>query len=101
MIRRLIAPALFAAWAAALAGCAVLTPDPFAVRMSDMGYMAKMDETYRIIPLQSDDDRTWFDGQLRALYDGRIDKARFVAEGDRRIPGHAESWRRLADLFAR
>ena len=85
--------------AAVLAGCAA--PDPFAVRMSDMAYMVKMDDTYRAIPLESEADRTWFDGHLRALYDRRLDKARFVADGDRRIPGHAPSWRRLADLFAR
>ena len=82
-----------------VASCAA--PDPFAVRMSDMAYMVKMDDSYRAIPLESEADRAWFDGHLRALYDGRIDKARFVAEGDRRIPGHAPSWRRLADLFAR
>jgi hypothetical protein len=81
------------------AGCA--GPDPFAVRLSDMGYMAKMDDTYRVIPLETEADRAWFDGHLRALYDRRIDKARFVAEGDSRIPGHTPSWRRLADLFAR
>ena len=46
-------------------GCASLRPDPFAVRMSDMGYMAKMDETYRRIPIASAADQAWFDGQLR------------------------------------
>ena len=86
---------------AAVVACGCAGPDPFAVRTSDMAYMAKMDDTYRLIPLESEADRTWFDGQLRALYDRRIDKAAFVAEGDRRIPGHAESWRRLAELFAR
>lgn len=96
MSRRLVAAAI---GAVVLGGCAA--PDPFAVRMSDMSYMAKMDDTYRVIPLESEADRAWFDAHLRALYDRRLDKARFVAEGDRRIPGHAPSWRRLAELFAR
>ena len=87
--------------AATLAGCAAFTPDPFAVRVSDMGYMVKSDDTYRVVPLETEADRTWFDGQLRALYDRRIDKARFVAEGDARIPGYRPSWERLAALFAR
>jgi hypothetical protein len=93
--------AILALAVTAVAGCAALTPDPFAVRVSDMGYMVKMDETYRVIPLETEADRAWFDGQLRALYDRRIDKARFVAEGDARIPGHRPSWERLAALFAR
>ena len=95
----MIRAAVLLATAALACGCA--GSDPFAVRMSDMGYMAKMDETYRVIPLDSEADRAWFDGQLRALHDRRIDKTAFVAQGDRRIPGHMDSWRRLAELFAR
>jgi len=100
MTRGLVLTPVVAVFAAiGLAGCA--GPDPYAVRVSDMGYMVKMDDAYRAIPLETEADRAWFDGHLRALYDRRIDKARFVAEGDRRIPGFAPSWQRLAELFAR
>lgn len=84
---------------ALVAGCAALTPDPFAVRMSDMAYMVKMDESYRAIPIESAADRDWFESHLRALYDRRIDTARFVGEGERRFPGYEPSWRRLAAIF--
>ena len=80
------------------AGCASMRPDPFAVRVSDMGYMVKMDETYRRIPIAAG-DKAWFDAQLRSLFEHQKTRGQFVSEGEARYPGYQASWQKLADLF--
>lgn len=85
--------------AAVSAGCGSMRPDPYAVRVSDMGYMVKMDDSYRAIPV-GPADRAWFDAQTRALFDQRKARATFIDEGNARYPGYDASWRKLAELFA-
>ena len=75
-----------------------MRPDPFAVHMSDMGYMVKTDETYRRIPITAN-DKSWFDEQLRSMFEHRKTRAQFVSEGEARYPGYGVSWKKLADLF--
>ncbi len=76
-----------------------MRPDPYAVRVSDMGYMVKMDESYRAIPI-APGDRDWFETQTRARFEHRKTEKVFVDEGNVRYPGYDASWRRLAKVFA-
>ena len=71
----------------------------FENRLSSVVATVKADPNYKSIPLTSSADRVWFYNECQALYDKKISKEQYVAEGAKQFPGYEASFTRLADLL--
>ena len=71
----------------------------FENRLSSVVATVKADPNYKSIPLNSSADRVWFYNECQALYDKKISKEQYVADGAKQFPGYEASFTRLADLL--
>jgi hypothetical protein len=69
-------------------------------KMATVIKTVKADPNYKAIPLDTSADRQWFFSQCEALYNKKISKEQFVAEGAKQFPGYEASFSQLADQFA-
>jgi hypothetical protein len=102
MLKLSRAAASLAAAAALAAGLMTSTAalaSAFDVRMSALIEHVKADPNYKRIPLETTDDRRWFSQKSKALYDKRITKEEFVAEGNKNFPGYEASFVEVADFL--
>jgi len=68
-------------------------------RMSHVIKHVMADPSYKKIPLDSTNDREWFDDQSEALFAKKITKEQYVADGVKHYPGYDASFVELADLL--
>jgi hypothetical protein len=78
---------------------ASMAGNEFDMRMSDVIAHVKADPNYKVIPLQSRTDREWFMDECHALYNKKITKEQYVAEGVKQFPNFEASFKELADLI--
>jgi hypothetical protein len=88
-----LASGLAASTAAMAAGSA------FDRKISSVIATVKADPSYKKIPLDSTADRTWFFDESEALFQKKITKEQYVADGARQFPGYDASFNELADLL--
>ena len=91
--------AAVAALAAGLLTSNVAMAAAFDVRMSALIEHIKTDPNYKRIPLETVEDRRWFSQKSKAVYDKRITKEEFVAEGAKNFPGYEASLAYVADFM--
>ena len=90
---------------AALAAGLLTTPvsmagsTAFDNRMSSVITQVKGDPGYKKIPLSTSADREWSYEQSEALYQKKITKEQYVADGGKQFPGYEASFHELADLL--
>ena len=68
-------------------------------KMSSVIATVKADPSYKSIPLGSSVDREWFFNECEALYNKKISKEQYMADGARQYPGYDASFSKLADLL--
>lgn len=68
-------------------------------RMSSVITHVKADPGYKSIPLGTTADREWFVSRSEALYEKKITKEQYVADGVKQFPGYEASFAELADLI--
>jgi hypothetical protein len=71
----------------------------FDARMSSVIEHVKADPGYKKIPLNTSGDREWFFDESKALYDKKITKEQYLADGNKQFPGYEASFSELADLI--
>jgi hypothetical protein len=71
----------------------------FDARMSSTIAHVKGDPGYKTIPLNSSADREWFFHESQSLYEKKISKEQYVADGSKQFPGYEASFAELADLL--
>ena len=91
--------AAIAALAAGLMTSTVAMASSFDVRMSALIEHVQADPNYKRIPLETVADRRWFSQKSKDLYDKRITKEEFVAEGSKQFPGYEASFVEVADFL--
>jgi len=101
-IRRAAAGVLAATTLAAglFASTASMAASPaFEARMSALIDHIKADPGYKRIPLQTTNDREWFYKESENLFEKKITKEEFVAEGAKQFPGYEASFATVADFM--
>ena len=73
----------------------------FDKKMSSVIAQAKADPNYKVIPLDNAADRQWFFNECEALYQNRITKEQYLADGAKQFPGYEASFAELADLLTK
>ncbi len=68
-------------------------------KMSSVIAHVKADPNYKSIPLGSSVNREWFFSQSEALFNKKISKEQYVADGAKQFPGYEASFSELADLL--
>ena len=68
-------------------------------KMSSVIAHVKADPNYKSIPLATSADRAWFFEECEALYNKKITKEQYLADGAKQFPGYDESFAKLADLL--
>jgi hypothetical protein len=96
---------LFAATALAaglLASTASMAVAPgFDARMNSFIASVKSDPNYKRIPLAKTSDREWFYDLSNSVYEKKITKEQFVAEGAKQFPGYEASFSTVADYMTK
>ena len=73
-------------------------PTQFERKFSAAIAQAKADSNYKVIPMARTDQR-WFYDQSLALWEKKITKEQYVADGAKEYPGYEASFTELADLL--
>jgi len=68
-------------------------------RMGEFVSHIKDDPSYKRIPLQTTSDREWFYQLTEQVYEHKITKEQFVAEGVKKYPGYDASFSEVADFM--
>jgi len=68
-------------------------------KMSSVIAHVKADPNYKSIPLATSADRAWFFEECEALYQKKITKEQYLADGAKQFPGYDASFNELADLL--
>ena len=71
----------------------------FDARMSSVIDHVKADPGYKKIPLATGADREWFFNESKALFDKKISRDTYLADGNKQFPGYEASFNELADLL--
>src|ERR1700757_3690792 len=71
----------------------------FDKKMSSVIAQVKADPNYKSIPLSTSADRAWFFDECEALYNKKITKEQYLADGAKQFPGYDASFNELADLL--
>ncbi|MEP6502357.1 MAG: hypothetical protein ABJD97_03435 [Betaproteobacteria bacterium] len=82
-----------------LASTSALASRAFDNKMSTVIAHVKADPGYKVLPLSTTADREWFVTKSEALYEKKISKEQYVAEGAKAYPGYDASFTELADLI--
>lgn len=100
-VRRAVATlATFAVLSAGLlTATASMAGSAFDARMSSVIDHVKADPDYKKIPLNTSADREWFFDESQALYQKKITKEKYLADGAKQFPGYEASFNELADLL--
>ena len=86
--------------AALAASTAALSASPaFESRMSALITKVGNDPSYKRIPLQTSADKAWFYDRSEDLFQNKITKEQFVAEGASKFPGYEASFATVADFM--
>jgi len=98
--RAAVAIAAAAVLAAGLmsATAAMAWPTPFERKLESAITQAKADANYKVIPMARTDHQ-WFYDECQALWEKKITKEQYVANGARQFPGYEASFAELADLL--
>ena len=78
---------------------ASMATSAFDNRLSAVIAHVKADPNYKSIPLGSAAEREWFFNECESLYEKKISKAQYMADGARQFPGYDASFSELADLL--
>ena len=78
---------------------ASMAGNAFDNKMSSVIAHVKADPNYKTIPLGSSVNREWFFSQSEALFNKKITKEQYVADGAKQFPGYEASFTELADLL--
>jgi len=84
-----------------IAPAAMATTHAFDHRFYSVITQARNDPNYKVIPLKGDDDKQWFVDECNAVYQGKLTKEQFVAEGAQKFPGYEASFQQLAEGLTR
>ena len=71
----------------------------FDARMASVIDHVQADPGYKKIPLNTSADRQWFFDESQALYEKKISKEKYLADGSKQFPGYDASFSELADLL--
>lgn len=71
----------------------------FDAKMSSVIDHVKADPGYKKIPLNTSADRQWFFDESQSLYEKKITKEQYLADGSKQFPGYEASFSELADLL--
>ena len=82
-----------------MASTASMAGSAFDNKMSSVIAHVKADPNYKTIPLGSSVNREWFFSQSEALFNKKITKEQYVADGAKQFPGYEASFTELADLL--
>ena len=82
-----------------MASTASMAGSAFENKMSSVIAHVKADPNYKTIPLGSSVNREWFFSQSEALFNKKITKEQYVADGAKQFPGYEASFTELADLL--
>lgn len=100
MHRAAAAIATTAVLAAGLVTTTVSMAGPaFDAKMSSVIAHVKDDPGYKKIPLNTSADREWFFQESQSLYEKKISKEQYIADGSKQFPGYEASFAQLADLL--
>jgi hypothetical protein len=100
MHRAATAIATTAVLAAGLMTATVSMAGPaFDNRMSSVIAHVQQDPDYKKIPLNTAADRQWFFQESEALFEKKISKDQYLADGSKQFPGYEASFAKLADLL--
>lgn len=100
MHRAAAAVATTAVLAAGLMTTTVSMAGPaFDAKMSSVIAHVKEDPGYKKIPLNTTADRQWFFDESQSLYEKKISKEQYIADGNKQFPGYEASFAKLADLL--
>jgi hypothetical protein len=85
-----------------LAATAAMAASPaFEARMSALLDHVKTDPGYKRIPLQTTNEREWFYKESESLFEKKITKEQFVADGSKQFPGYEASFATVADFMTK
>lgn len=82
-----------------LASTASMASVAFDNRMGAFVAHIKEDPNYKRIPLETTADREWFYQLTEQVYEHKITKEQFVAEGVKKYPGYDASFSEVADFM--
>jgi hypothetical protein len=83
-----------------LASTAAMAASPaFEARLSALIDHIKADPNYKRIPLQTTNDRSWFYKESEDLFEKKITKEQFIADGAKQFPGYEASFATVADFM--
>lgn len=71
----------------------------FDTRMSSVIAHVQKDPDYKKIPINSNAERQWFSQESQALFEKKISKDQYLADGNKQFPGYEASFAKLADLL--
>ena len=71
----------------------------FDARMASVIAHVKADPGYKSLPLNTSVDREWFFDESEALFQKKITKEQYIADGNKQYPGYEASFVELADLL--
>lgn len=97
--RATLAIASTAVLAAGLLASTASMASAFDNRMGDFVQHIKDDPNYKRIPLETAGDREWFYSLTEKVYEHKITKEQFVAEGTKMYPGFDASFAEVADYM--
>jgi len=78
------------------AGSAMAT-NVFDAKMAAAIAHVKADPNYKAIPMKSSAERAWFYQESQSLWEKKITKEQYVAEGAKQFPGYEASLSEFAD----
>ena len=78
---------------------ASMATNAFDNKLSAVIKQVKADPNYKAIPMSSTAEREWFFNECEALYQKKISKEQYLADGARQFPGYDASFSELADLL--
>jgi hypothetical protein len=70
-------------------------------RLAALVETTKADPSYKRLPLDTAEDKQWFNDATEKLYAHRMTKEEYVAEGAKRFPGYEPSLNTVADFMTK
>lgn len=100
-IHRLAASVAAVSLVALFASSALAATTGYDKRLAALVQTTKEDPGYKRLPLDTAEDKQWFNDATEKLYAHQMTKEEYVAEGAKRFPGYEPSLNTVADFMTK